>query len=257
VALDHPDLEHANVRPLHTERTTPHLVHARHSAREHGTFVAGILAAKRTAPAPAICPQCSLLVRPIFADAIGLGDVPACDPDTLAAGVRDCVDAGARILNLSVTLTRTSLRGERAIQDALDHAARRGVLVIAAAGNEGSIGGSVISRHPAAIPVVAYDADARPFARSNLGPSIGRRGLGAPGHKIVSLGSAGESLSRSGTSTAAPFVAGTAALLWSLYPNATANRIRAALVQSAGTRRPAIVPPLFNVWSAWRYLRAA
>src|SRR5437867_3793972 len=41
-------------------------VRAGGAVRTHGTFIAGILCAKRTSPAPAICPGCTLLVRPIF-----------------------------------------------------------------------------------------------------------------------------------------------------------------------------------------------
>jgi hypothetical protein len=36
----------------------------------HGTFIVGILCAKRSSDAPAFCPSCILLVRPIFAEAI-------------------------------------------------------------------------------------------------------------------------------------------------------------------------------------------
>ncbi len=41
----------------------------------HGTFVAGILSAKRNSSAPAICPNCTLLIRPIFTDTIA-GNFP-------------------------------------------------------------------------------------------------------------------------------------------------------------------------------------
>ena len=70
---------------------------------------------------------------------------------------------------------------------ALDHAMRRGVLVVAAAGNQATVGSTVITRHPWVIPVVAYDADGAPMGQSNFGNSIGRRGLGAPGDRVTSL----------------------------------------------------------------------
>ena len=67
VALDHPDLGEANIREV-PGRLRATCARANSTACMHGTFVAGILCAKRGSPAPAICPNCTLLVRPIFAD---------------------------------------------------------------------------------------------------------------------------------------------------------------------------------------------
>src|SRR5438128_7013648 len=91
---------------------------------------------------------------------------------------------------------------------ALDHALQRGVLIVVAAGNQGTLGSSVITRHPWVIPVVAYDLRGRPMDQSNLGNSIGRRGLGAPGNAVTSLGAQGPPLTFAGTSAATPFVTG-------------------------------------------------
>jgi subtilisin family serine protease len=60
-------------------------------------------------------------------------------PDQLAEAITDCVDAGARVINLSSALVRQSPKGESKLEDSLNHAARRGVLVVAAAGNQGMI----------------------------------------------------------------------------------------------------------------------
>ena len=49
--------------------------------------------------------------------------------------------------------------------------------MVAAAGNQGTLGSSAITRHPWVIPVVACDLRGRPMNESNLGSSIGRRGL--------------------------------------------------------------------------------
>jgi len=67
VALDHPDLVSENIREI--PGTLPgKCAQASSAACIHGTFVAGMLCAKRNSPAPAICPDCTLLVRPIFAE---------------------------------------------------------------------------------------------------------------------------------------------------------------------------------------------
>ena len=92
--------------------------------------MAGILSARRDSAAPAICPGCTLLVRPIFPETTtGNGQLPEATPRELAAAIVDCVDAGARVVNLSLALAEPSSRGERALDEALDQALRRGVLV--------------------------------------------------------------------------------------------------------------------------------
>ena len=63
----------------------------------HGTFVAGILIAKRGSSAPAICPDCTLLIHPVFAETTtGNMQMPSASPQKLAAAIFECVKAGAR-----------------------------------------------------------------------------------------------------------------------------------------------------------------
>lgn len=251
VATSHPDLADANVRELAGGRGGT-CTELRSSARGHGTFVAGILVAGRGSRAPAICPGCTLLVRPIFRESAGGGHMPAATPEELAEAIVECVAAGARVLNLSAATDEPSTRVERRLQESLDYAARRGALVVAAAGNQGTLGSSAITRHPWVIPVVAYDRRGRPLGQSNLGGSMGRRGLGAPGEAVESLAAGGRSRRLSGTSFAAPFVAGAIALLWSLFPGAGAAAIRSAV--TGGRRRTAVVPPLLDAAAAYRVL---
>jgi subtilisin family serine protease len=217
----------------------------------HGTFMAGILFAKRGSPAPAICPSCSSLVYPIFADAPANKEMPSATPEDLAAAVITCVEAGARILNLSLALTQSFAKGEQALEEALDHAGRRGVIVVAAAGNQSSVGGTIITRHPWVVPVAACDAQGRPTRESNLGHSMGLRGLRAPGEGITSLGVDGKPITLGGTSVAAPFVTGAVALLWSEFPAATAAEIKAAVTRAIAGRRTTVTPPLLDAWAAY------
>ena len=149
------------------------------------------------------------------------------------------------------------MRGERRLEEALDYAARRGVIIVAAAGNQGTVGSSVITRHPWVIPVIAYDTQGRPQGYSNLGKSIGTQGMGAPGDNITSLGVDGQPLGLSGTSVAVPFVTGAIGLLWSEFPAATAAQVKLAISHPQGQRRPALVPPLMNAWSTYEVLQQA
>lgn len=256
VAVDHPDLKDSNIGEIPGgERGT--CVQSSSAACMHGTFVAGILCAKRGSAAPAICPGCTLLVRPIFSEVSVNGQLPSATPSQLAAAIVECINAGARIINMSVALAQPSSRGERELEESLDHAAKHGVIVIAAAGNQGTIGSSTITRHPWVIPVVACDLQGRPMRESNLGSSVGRQGLCAPGESITSLGVKGQTQVSGGTSIAAPFVTGAIALLWSEFPAATAAQIKLAVTQSYGRRRASVVPPLLDAWAAFQALQGS
>ena len=68
VAANHPDLTTTSVRDLGPPRDEGNASTDR-VALSHGTYVAGILTARRGSAAPAICPGCTLLVRPIFLEA--------------------------------------------------------------------------------------------------------------------------------------------------------------------------------------------
>jgi subtilisin family serine protease len=254
VALSHPDLVGASIREIPGSLAGT-CASAGSAACRHGTFVAGILGARRQAPAPAICPGCPLLLRPIFAEtSAGNGQTPRATPMELAAALLECIEAGARVINVSSALADASSTGSRALEESLDQALRRGVLVVAAAGNQGTLGSSAVTRHPWVIPVTACDRRGRPLRYTNLGHSIGRRGLSAPGEDITSLGAEGPPLTLGGTSAAAPFVTGALALLWSAVPHASAGAVHGAITHAA-PRRPAVVPPLLNAWAAYQRLR--
>jgi subtilisin family serine protease len=257
VAMSHPGLANQNVREV-SGKLGGACARAGSAACIHGTFVAGVLCAKKNSAAPAICPDCTLLVRPIFAETeSGNAQMPSATPEELATAIIECIEAGARVINMSVALAQPSSKGQRELEEALDHAARRGAVVVAAAGNQGTLGSSVITRHSWAIPVIACDGRGRPVSQSNLGSSIGRRGLGAPGHGITSLGANGNPLTLSGTSIATPFVTGAIALLWSAFPYATAGQIKLAVTQAHLQRRATVVPPLLNAWAAYQTLMKA
>jgi subtilisin family serine protease len=103
VATHHPDLVGEHVRDIRGPRGPT--CQADSTACLHGTFVAGILFARRTSSAPAICPGCTLVVRSIFADGTtGRVPMPSATPNELAAAILDCIDAGARVINLSLGL---------------------------------------------------------------------------------------------------------------------------------------------------------
>ena len=255
-ALDHPDLAGQRIHQI--AGTPPAACVNRDSAAcAHGTFVAGMLAGKRGSVAPAICPDCSFLLRPIFSETEPRnGIIPTTTPDALAAAIVDCVEARARILNLSLNLTGFASTGEGHLNDALSFAASRGVIPVVAAANYGALGSPTLTGHSWAIPVMACDYLGRPLQGSILSAQVGRRGVSAPGKEITSLGANGHSLTISGTSAATAFVTGAIALLWSELPAVKAADMRFAVTNYSPRRRAGLVAPILNAWSSYRVLTA-
>lgn len=169
VLQSHPELAGSNIREI-SGGINGQCVQASSAACVHGTFVAGILCGKRTSPSPAICPNCTLLVRPIFAETtLGNEQMPSASPTDLATAIIESIDAGAWVLNMSVAIAQPSSQGERELQEALDYALQRGVIAVAASGNQGTLGSSAITRHPWVIPVVACDLKEKTYSLLELG----------------------------------------------------------------------------------------
>jgi hypothetical protein len=203
----------------------------------HGTFVSGLIVA--------VNPRAQIL--PIKAlDAFGSGLDSA-----VGRAVVYAVRRGARVINLSVG--RQGLTEVH--QDVVDYARSRGVVVVVAAGNEGkSLADYTPGGVAGALVVASTDQNDRKPPFGNWGQNVS---LAAPGVDIVSLRAAwtdfilvasggkeyrpGENIvgpdgwhyRASGTSFSAPFVAGAASLLFSLYPNLTGRQVERMLVESA------------------------
>lgn len=219
----------------------------------HGTAVAGIIAG-----AGGVCPGCTLVSRPLFTDRPADGGPATClsgvRAGELAEAIAETVDAGARVLNLSMAQPAPSGARDPALEAALDHAADRGVILVVAAGNQGRLGSSVLTGHPWVVPVTAYDRAGLPMPQSNLGASIGRHGVGAPGERVPAPGPGGRPFVLNGTSAAAPFVTGAVALLCSAFPGATPAAVRYAVTHGPG-RRHSVTPPPLDAWAAYTTLR--
>jgi membrane-anchored mycosin MYCP len=191
----------------------------------HGTFVAGIVAAAPVsgvgfagvAPAATILP-----IRQTDVDENGTAD-------GLASGLRAAVDGGASIVNVSV-VSRTLTP---ALTQAVVYAEQHDVLVVAAAANDAQLGNPI--SYPAASPtVLAVAAVGQNDQRSGFSEVGHFVALAAPGTDVVSVGPAGPGqLVGSGTSYAAPFVSGVAALVRAYHPDLTAAQVRHRLEVTA------------------------
>ena len=256
VLTSHPDLA-ASIRELPgSGRSLPFA--GQRWDYQLGTFTAGMLCARRDSSAPAICPGCTLLVRCVPTEATDLVTrAPRAQSADVAAAIIECVDEGARVINLGVQLEHPASSSSDALRAALDHAADRGVGIVAAADDDGRADASPIAEHRWVIPVVAYDSLGKPIADTNLSPAIERRGLGAPGVDITSLGTGSEVVTLTGATVPLAFVTGTIALLQSEFPAVSLGGIKFALTQGYSAGRPSSIPPLLNAWAAYQFLKSA
>lgn len=187
----------------------------------HGTHVAGIISARGNngQGIAGMAWGCQLMLVKIL-DNKGNGY-----NSEVANGLVYATDNGARLANLSLGGPDPS----QIMEDALNYANTHGTLVVAAAGNSGS---AVLypAAYPSVVAVAATDQNDQRLSFSCHGPEID---LAAPGSLIYSTCRGNRYCYKSGTSMAAPHVAGLAALLRSQYPSETTEQIRQRLRSSA------------------------
>lgn len=193
----------------------------------HGTHVAGIAAAgaNNGIGMIGVCPLCSIIPVKVL-DQYNQGTW-----GNVAAGILFAVDAGANVINLSLGGQSTI----QAVEDAIRHATAHNVLVVAAVGNARSN----VPFYPAAmaevVGVAATRNDDTRWSLSNYGSFVE---ISAPGYAVYStyhdLNNAYHGYNyMSGTSMAAPHVAGLAGLLFSQNPALTVDELRALMQSTA------------------------
>ncbi len=123
----------------------------------------------------------------------------------VADGIIWATDHGAQVINLSLGGVSSSL----VLQDSINYAYGKGVVLIAAAGNTGSNFVLYPARYPNVIAVGAVDITNNRMGISNFGPELD---VVAPGASIYSTVIGGYDY-KSGTSMAVPYVSGLAAIL--------------------------------------------
>ena len=141
------------------------------------------------------------------------------------------------------------------LQEAYDYSLQNGVIIVVAAGNQGCIGNVSLINHQWVIPVAACNENGELDPTSNYGPSIGNRGVMAPGTNIRSTFPGGQYTRMNGTSFAAAFVTATLALLWSVFPSTSATELIHCLrIGSSNGRHRSITPSLLNVETTYHLL---
>jgi stage II sporulation protein D len=233
-------------------------------ALEHGTAVAGIIAARaNNGIGIAGLDQSVRLI-----DVRVVGADGTIDPIVEARGIQMAVDAGARVINLSLGGKRAPGQSDdeysRAEQDAIDYAYSKGAVIVAAVGN--SENPYPYASYPAALPhvigVSAVDSNNRTPRFSNRDAIF--NDLAAPGVGILTTvprTSTSTGLSQNapegdvvgpdgtveGTSFAAPHVSAAAALLFAAHPDLTNDQVMEILEHSAHDLAPPDASPATHI----------
>ncbi|MFF4601165.1 type VII secretion-associated serine protease mycosin [Streptomyces sp. NPDC001339] len=198
----------------------------------HGTKVAGIIAAR---PIPGsgffgIAPEATVIpFQQTSQEKAGTAD-------SLAKAIRQAVDAGVDIINISQG-TGADRRLLPALEQAVAYAEQKKILIVASAGNGGADGGEK-SMYPAAYSndhsnVLAVAASDRNNERAPFSQAGKFVNIAAPGVDMVSTVPDGGNCVDQGTSFAAPYVTGAAALLKAQHKDWTPTQLIWHLEQTA------------------------
>jgi subtilisin family serine protease len=213
----------------------------------HGTHVAGIIAADRENNL-GILGVAGSPVQIMGVRAVPNGDEH--DKD-VANAIRYAVDNGAQIINMSFGKYYSPQRP--AVDEAIRYAGQKGVLLVHAAGNE-SNNIDVVTHYPSPVPekgaayanfiTVGASGSTNDTQLSADFSNFGKRvDVFAPGVGIYSTLPGSKYGNESGTSMAAPTVAGIAAVLKSYFPQLTATDLKRIIMQSAAPIHTKVAQP--------------
>jgi cyanobactin maturation PatA/PatG family protease len=208
----------------------------RGTSSQHGTHIASVIFAHHDGPIKGIAPRCRGLIIPVFKDG-DAGSIAPCSQIDLARAINQAVQAGAHIINISGGELTPSGTAHPLLADAVRDCTTRGVLIIAAVGNEGCDCLHIPGALPSVLSVGAMNAQGEPIDFSNWGKQYQTQGILAPGENILGASPGGGTVTSSGTSYATPVVSGVAALLLSLQlklgREPDPHAVRAAILNSA------------------------
>lgn len=208
----------------------------------HGTHVAGIVAAAadNSVGVAGVCPGCTILAGKVLNDN-GMGSSSG-----LANGINWAAKSGAKVINMSLAVGATVT-----LETAVNNAWSGGAVLVAAAGNGDNQTMMYPGAYPNVIAVGATDNNDSKASFSTYGASwvdVAAPGVNVystfPNHKFAIARLYGRSLGYdigSGTSMAAPIVAGIAALAWSSHAGATNASVRGNL-ESTAELKPGMEP---------------
>ena len=216
VQTDHPDLKANMLDGVNVYDVTAGI----DDTRNHGTGVAGIIGATCNNRIGGASVGWGTSILPIrVTDSRGRATSWA-----IAAGMRTAVGAGARVINISFA----PLASDRMILRHAQFARRSGTLVVIAAGNTGRKRSDKPSDYALFVSATMRTGTRAPF--STYGTFVD---IAAPGMSIYTAGVDDSYGSMSGTSFAAPIVAGVAALIWAVSPDLRPITVAEILTETA------------------------
>jgi cyanobactin maturation PatA/PatG family protease len=182
-------------------------------ASQHGTHVASIIFGQHHSAILGIAPKCRGIIVPIYSSKNGGKRV--CSQLDLVRAINQAIAEGAHIINISGGELTASGMADPMLEKVLKQCADSGILVVAAAGNDGCRCLHVPASIASVLAVGAMDYKGTPLDFSNWGDLYQDHGILALGRDVPGAVSGGGVTVKSGTSYAAPIVAGIAALLLS------------------------------------------
>ncbi|MFM2060801.1 MAG: hypothetical protein RLZZ507_471 [Cyanobacteriota bacterium] len=192
----------------------------------HGTHVSGTIAAENNGSGITGVAYNSQIMAIKVLDQNGSGSYA-----NIANGIRYAVDNGAHVINLSLG----GNSGNNTLKSAIEYASSNGVIVVMAAGNNGDSTPTYPARYAenSGIAVGAVDKNNQLTNFSNRSGSQEIKYVTAPGQDIYSTVPNNQYATFSGTSMAAPHVAGVVALMLSANPNLTETQVREIITSTA------------------------
>ena len=185
-------------------------------AINHGTAVTSLIFGKHDSDVDGVAPGCSSILIPIYQD-LANGGFSSATQVNLARAITLAIEKGADIINISGGQLSSSGEAEIFLKKAINDCHKAGVLIIAAAGNDGCRCLHVPAADQKVLAVGSTDESGDPTNMTNFGDQYLSNGILALGKNLKAAApDEGFILTGGGTSFATPVVTGVVALLMSL-----------------------------------------
>ncbi|MBR2895427.1 MAG: S8 family serine peptidase [Oscillospiraceae bacterium] len=193
----------------------------------HGTAVVSLIVGSERAGVSGVCPEAEV-VPMVFYTASRSGLQTAGDTTMMAQMILDAIDIySCDIINISAC----GNVDDEAVRNAIAYAEEKGVLVVAAAGNEGKSEARYPAQYDSVLCVGSVDETLRNAAKfSNDNAAVD---VVAPGVDLTVSAMSGAAKKQSGTSFSTAYITGLAAKLMTEYPDLSAAQVRQIICASA------------------------